>query len=102
MIAVLILVGAALRFFNLAGDLRSLENSQTSSNYQKLSQQSPVDINRASQSELQAIPGIGKVIAGRIIAYRSQYGFFKTSEDLKKVKGIGSKKLKVISGYISF
>ena len=48
-----------------------------------------VDINNASISELETIPGIGPAMAGRIIEYRNQNGSFKSIEDLINVKGIG-------------
>ena len=51
----------------------------------------PVDINTASQAELESLPGIGPVLAGRIIAYRQENGPFSKIEDIQNVSGIGSK-----------
>jgi competence protein ComEA len=49
----------------------------------------PININRATASELDALPGIGPVIASRIIEYRKTNGPFASVEDLQKVSGIG-------------
>ena len=51
-----------------------------------------VNINMAGIEELNTLPGVGKVIAGRIIDYRKTQGSFTSKEDIKKVKGIGPKK----------
>ena len=48
-----------------------------------------VNINTASQEELDTLPGIGRVRAEAIIVYRTQNGFFMTIEELLKVEGIG-------------
>jgi len=48
-----------------------------------------VAINAATQSELEALPGIGPVLAGRIIEHREQFGAFASLEDLDAVSGIG-------------
>ena len=53
----------------------------------------PVNINTASKKELDALPGIGEVLAQRIIEYRSANGPFRSVDDLTKVKGIGAKTL---------
>ena len=54
-----------------------------------------IDINTATEKELKMIPGIGPVVAGRIIAARP----FRTADDLKKVSGIGDKKYAQIRPY---
>ena len=51
-----------------------------------------MNINEASQSELETLPGIGPSIASRIIEYREQNGKFSEIEDLQNVKGIGDAK----------
>ena len=50
-----------------------------------------IDINRADSEMLQRLPGIGPGIAGRILEYRCEHGSFRTTEELKRVKGIGDK-----------
>lgn len=50
-----------------------------------------LDLNRATLSELDALPGIGPVLAGRIVAERSRLGRFRSREDLFAVPGIGPK-----------
>ena len=52
----------------------------------------PLAINRASAKELEALDGIGPVLAARIVTYRSANGPFATVEDLLKVSGIGAAK----------
>lgn len=51
----------------------------------------PLDVNRASVEELQSLPGIGPVIAARIVAWRDANGPFRSTKDLEKVSGIGPK-----------
>ncbi len=48
-----------------------------------------ININTADQKELEAITGVGEVIAGRIIEYRNLNGSFKVIDEVKNVKGIG-------------
>ena len=58
---------------------------------------SKLDINTATEKELKAIPGIGPVMAARIIAARP----FRSADDLKKVNGIGDKKYAQIRPYFN-
>lgn len=59
-----------------------------------------VNINTATAEELTALPGIGSVLAHRIVIYRKENGPFKSADDLLKVAGIGEKKLESIRQYI--
>jgi competence ComEA-like helix-hairpin-helix protein len=49
----------------------------------------PINVNRATAAELDALPGIGPAVAQRIVAYRESVGQFQTVEQLDSVKGIG-------------
>ena len=59
-----------------------------------------VNINTATQTELEELPGIGPSIATRIIEYRDQNGKFKSVDDIKNVTGIGDSKFEKIKDYI--
>ena len=48
-----------------------------------------VDLNRATARELETLPGIGPVLAGRIDDWRSEHGRFTVVEELVEVSGIG-------------
>ena len=61
----------------------------------------PVDINTADAAELARLPGIGEVLAQRIIDYRSTYGSFAAVEQLTMVDGIGEGKLEAIADLIT-
>ncbi len=60
-----------------------------------------IDINRAETWLLQALPGIGEVLAQRIVDYRSENGPFRRIEDLLKVSGIGPATFEQIKDYIT-
>ncbi|MDP2872251.1 MAG: helix-hairpin-helix domain-containing protein [Bacillota bacterium] len=53
----------------------------------------PLDINSASSKALEDLPGIGPVLAARIVAYRAANGRYSTVDDLLKVSGIGPARL---------
>nr|HMT11385.1 helix-hairpin-helix domain-containing protein [Ignavibacteria bacterium] len=60
-----------------------------------------ININTAMIGDLTQLPGIGEVMAERIIDYRTKQGGFKSTEELMKVKGIGEKKFEKIKEHIS-
>jgi competence protein ComEA len=60
-----------------------------------------IDINNKCREDIEKIPGIGPVIAERIINYISQNGPLKEIEELLNVKGIGKAKLKIIKHYVN-
>jgi competence ComEA-like helix-hairpin-helix protein len=49
----------------------------------------PLDLNRATARQLDDLPGIGPVLAGRILDHRRRFGSFRTVEDLRAIRGIG-------------
>ena len=53
----------------------------------------PVNINTATAQQLDDLPGIGPVLAQRIVDYRTAHGGFKAVEELLNVSGIGNAKL---------
>lgn len=61
---------------------------------------SNVNINTATQTELETLPGIGPSLALKIINYRKENGKFKSIEELKNVSGIGDNKYDEIKKYI--
>lgn len=52
-----------------------------------------LDLNTATARELESLPGIGPVLAARIVEYRRLNGRFASLEDLKKVSGVGDRLL---------
>ncbi len=51
-----------------------------------------LNLNRATMQDLDALPGVGPVLATRITAWRKAHGRFRTIEDLRKVPGVGDAK----------
>lgn len=60
-----------------------------------------VDINTASQADLESVKGLGPVKAKAIIEYRNKHGMFKSVEELANVKGIGAGILKRLGDQVS-
>lgn len=56
-----------------------------------------VSINRATEAQLQELPGIGPALSARIVAWREANGGFKAKEDLLKVSGIGDS---IFAGFV--
>lgn len=67
----------------------------------KESPRTPIDINRASAAELCQLPGVGSVLAHRIIQEREK-GPFRALSDLRRVSGIGPKTLEKLGPFVTF
>ena len=59
-----------------------------------------MELNTAGLSELEALPGIGSVLAERIVAWREEYGAFVSAEQIMDVEGIGEGKYAEIKDLI--
>ncbi len=55
-----------------------------------------INLNTADEYTLTKVPGIGKLIASRIVEYRQKNGKFKSVEELKNIKGIGKERYEAI------
>ena len=55
-----------------------------------------ININTASVSDLEKLPGVGKVLAERIVEHRENYGPFRRAEHLLMVRGISDRKFREI------
>ena len=62
---------------------------------------SPLDLNAATAEELTALPGVGEVLAARIVEYREANGPFGSADELTNVSGIGLAKLAALEGLIT-
>jgi len=60
-----------------------------------------VNINSATASDFEDLPGIGPVLAQKIVDYRDQHGPFRSIQDLMKVTGIGQKKFDSLQAYVT-
>lgn len=66
----------------------------------KSSASGKLDLNTATQEDLDSLDGIGPVLASRIVAYRQENGPFRSVDDLKKVSGIGEKTLEKLKNFL--
>ncbi|HEY7705101.1 MAG TPA: helix-hairpin-helix domain-containing protein [Acidimicrobiia bacterium] len=101
--------GAAIEQLNLAAPVRDgdqvvvpgpAEAEAPGSPAGSAGQGGPVRLNQASAQDLEGLPGVGPVLAERIIAYRDEHGPFEEVEDLLDVPGIGESKLAALRDLI--
>lgn len=76
--------------------------SKASKKVSKLKESEKININSAGIDDIVRLPGIGPVLAQRIIAYRDSAGPYIEADDLLNVKGIGEKKLVKIKPHLEF
>ena len=100
--------GADLSTINLARVLNdgeqiyvdSLVMNSAGQRVSKKTPSGPININRATARQLDALDGIGPVIAARIVEYRKINGSFLSIDDLQKVSGIGAAKFAQIKSKV--
>ncbi len=72
----------------------------TTSNPSTAPSGSPVNLNTATLDQLDALPGVGPVLAQRILDYRTQNGPFTTIDQLQEVPGVGPKKFDSLKPHV--
>lgn len=60
----------------------------------------PVDLNTATLAQLDGLPGVGPVLAQRILDWRTEHGRFTTTDELQEVPGVGPKKLESLKPHV--
>lgn len=61
----------------------------------------PVDLNSADSAALETVPGIGKSLSQRILAFREKNGPFQSVDDLLKIQGVGEKSIQKLRPYLT-
>jgi competence ComEA-like helix-hairpin-helix protein len=61
----------------------------------------PVRINTAGKTELMTLPGVGEKMAERILLERTERGPFRSVDDLKRVRGIGAKRIEQLKPLVT-
>ncbi|WP_214108904.1 ComEA family DNA-binding protein [Acrocarpospora catenulata] len=61
----------------------------------------PLSLNSATAAQLEELPGVGEVLAGRIIDYRDSRGGFQSVEQLREISGIGERKFAELKDKVS-
>lgn len=109
-----LLVGAALRVVRETFPQRRVDYSAVDSTFAALTANltadtlhkpftagSRLNLNTATKEELTTLPGIGTVMAERIVQYRATRGPFKSLDDLLKIHGISKKRLEQIKIFLT-
>jgi len=60
----------------------------------------PLDLNTATAAQLEELPGVGPVLAQRIIEWRTEHGRFSSIDELQEVTGVGAKKFESLKSYV--
>jgi competence protein ComEA len=60
----------------------------------------PLDLNKATLADLESLPGVGPVLAQRILDWRTEHGRFTTVDELQEVSGVGQKKFDSLKPHV--
>jgi competence ComEA-like helix-hairpin-helix protein len=77
------------------------ENGDKSGDKGQDDESKKIDLNRASQDDLQSLPGVGVKTAERILRFKEQNGPYRSIEEIMKVKGIGTLKFEKMKSLIT-
>ena len=64
--------------------------------------ESLVNVNSATQAELEALPGIGATLAARLVEYRASHSPFRTLDDLRQIRGYNDHVINLIKDRVTF
>ena len=78
-----------------------LEEAEQQTQLSAPTEEAPLNLNTATQAELELLPGIGPVLAQAILDYRDSFGGFSAKEQLKEVSGIGEKRYAAVEALIT-
>jgi competence ComEA-like helix-hairpin-helix protein len=93
---VLLLSLCACSCVKLSQTISTNEGGQAPAAINARSQTNRININTASARDLEALPGVGNILAERILAHRTQYGPFRRTEHLMMVRGFSDHKFRAI------
>jgi competence protein ComEA len=94
------LVTALALVFAIAGG-RPAAAASTAAPKAAASEARPIDLNSADAAALETVPGIGKSLSARIVAFREKNGPFQSVDDLLKVQGVGEKSIQKLRPYLT-
>lgn len=60
-----------------------------------------VDVNTADTAELERLPGVGPLLASRVVDYRTAHGRFRSADELMQVPGIGPKTYEALRDFVT-
>lgn len=86
-----LLVVALLAVVTAAAPVAFAQEASRQAARPAVSEAAPINLNTATASELEKLPGVGPATALRIVEFRTKNGAFKKVEDLMNVRGIGEK-----------
>jgi competence protein ComEA len=96
-----LVIGAVVVFCGLAAALSAQDKAREKPGKASAAAIGTVNLNTATQAQLETLPGIGASSAKRIIEYRQKNGGFKKVEELMNVKGIGEKSFLKLKPHIT-
>jgi competence protein ComEA len=87
-------------FGEAAGGSKKARKGKSPGSDRKQAPAGVVDLNKASEKQLNALPGVGPSTARAIVAWRAAHGPFTAPEELMNVKGIGPKKFEALRAWV--